>query len=133
MLNLFGTDEEWVEIQDDEGRPTAMRHLATIEFQERLYHLLCAVRENNATQGEAGLLLIREEISADGTKRLLMMQDDEEITRMLGGFMLHTILERASSQEPSSEFSLDEMKKPSCGHAHAPDEFCYCDDPRFLQ
>lgn len=133
MSDLFGIDEEWVEIRDDEGRPAAMRHLATIQFHETLYHLLCAVRENDETQGEAGFLLIREENGADGTKQFLMMQDEEEITRMLGGFVLHTILERVSFNEPSPNVSMDETEMSSCGNAHAPGEFCYCGDPRFLQ
>lgn len=126
MSDPFNIDDEWVEIRDDEGRPAAMRHLATIHFKGTLYHLLCAVHESGETEEEAGFLLIREENAADGTKQFVITQDEEEITRVIGGFVLQAMFERVSGEE------LEPDESP-CGHMHAPGEFCFCGDPDYLQ
>lgn len=120
-------DEEWVEISDAQGRKAALRHIATIRCGEKNYHVLGAIREGDECEG--GLLLVREDETVDGMQEYVVTNDESEIERVVSGFVSHVLaahLPEILEQEP-------EVDAGTCGMRHKPWEFCYCDQPEYLQ
>ena len=135
MTQSFGEDElfddEWVEICDIEGRRMSMRHLATMRLGEKTYILLDdgSVIE----RGECMLMLVREDRTVDGAKEYVVSSDEKEIECVMGRFAAHlfemTLKEEMEELPPMDVAELTE----TCGREHRPGEFCYCDDPAYLQ
>ena len=127
MAELFTTEEEeWVEISDGEGHKASLRHLATVRDGEKLYHVLGAF--SSSDDGEAGLLLVREDDTADGAKEYVVASDEKEIASVVGSFVLRAIELAVSEEDEEPEDGVC-----ACGARHAPGEFCVCDDPELLQ
>ena len=134
MTGPFGEDElfddEWVEICDIEGRRMSMRHLATMRLGEKTYILLEDGREE--IPGEGAMMLVREDRTVDGAKEYVVSSDEQEIERVMGRFAAH--LFEMTMHDDLPEMDAPDMEMPeSCGCAHQPGEFCYCDDPAYLQ
>ena len=135
MTQSFGEDElfddEWVEICDIEGRRMSMRHLATMRLGEKTYILLDDGSE--IERGEGMLMLVREDRTVDGAKEYVVSSDEKEIERVMGRFAAHlfemTMKEEMEEIPPMDVAELTE----TCGCEHRPGEFCYCDDPAYLQ
>ena len=127
---MFETDEEeWVEISDGEGQTAALRHLAMVRDGEKTYHILGAFSQREDGEGEGGLLLVREDRAADGVQEYVLTSDENEVQRVIGGFVMHAMAVAAASMEEEGE----EAGLCPCGTTHAPGEFCFCDDPDMLQ
>ena len=141
MTELFEIDEEeWVEISDDEGRKAALRHLAMVRDGKKTYHILGAFTPRDDGDGESGLLLVREDETADGAQEYVLTSDESEVERVIGGFVMHTLaLYAASEEEDEDEGRADEDEQEdgpalcACGAYHRPGELCVCDDPDMLQ
>lgn len=133
MAELLKTEgEEWVEISDGEGHTAAMRHLAAVRVGEKLYHVLGAVAPADGRQEEGGLLLVREDDTADGAKEYVVTSDEQEIASVVGSFVMKAVeLAALDEDEPGGEDEEDGVC--ACGECHAPGEFCFCDDPELLQ
>ena len=122
-------DEEWVEICDSTGKRSAMRHLATISLGGKTYFVLGALREDSAGESEEGLLLVREDHTVDGMQEYVIAEDESEIENVVGHFVSHAILHMI--EQTVCEGISDE--DCPCGARHRPGDFCYCDDPDYLQ
>lgn len=134
MTGPFGEDElfddEWVEICDIEGRRMSMRHLATMRLGEKTYILLEDGREE--IPGEGAMMLVREDRTVDGAKEYVVSSDEQEIERVMGRFAAH--LFEMTMHDDLPEMDAPDMEMPeACGCVHQPGEFCYCDDPAYLQ
>ena len=134
MTGPFGEDElfddEWVEICDIEGRRMSMRHLATMRLGEKTYILLEDGREE--IPGEGAMMLVREDRTVDGAKEYVVSSDEQEIERVMGRFAAH--LFEMTMHDDLPEMDAPDMEMPeACGCAHQPGEFCYFDDPAYLQ
>lgn len=129
MSELFtGDDEEWIEISDAEGHKAALRHLAMIRDGAKIYHILGAFSSGEDGEDESGFLLIREDATADGAQEYVVASDEDEIERVVGGFVLHALSMFVAAQEDADDDVCE-----ACGERHAPGEFCVCGDPELLQ
>ena len=123
-------DDEWVEVSDMDGHKAALRHLATIRLNDKTYMLL-GTKEDDALENGA-LLLIREDSTVDGALEYVVSSDEQEIERVVGRFVTHLL----EDELPDARFDTDAPDRQAmepCGLAHRPGEFCYCDDPAYLQ
>lgn len=126
---MFKNDEEvWVEVSDAEGHTAALRHLATVHDGGRIYHILAAYEPKE--DGNGGLLLVREDTTADGAEEYVLASDEKEIERVIGGFIARAMALLNAFAESDED---EDEPCPACGERHAPGEFCYCDDPDMLQ
>jgi len=119
-------DDEWVELSDVEGHKASFRHLATIGINEKVYMILGAMREGMDEPG--ALMLVREDETADGMNQYVVVKEKEEIEHVIGRFVMRLLM--AHMDEESLE---EEPASSACGCRHRPWEFCFCDDPAFLQ
>lgn len=135
MTDPFDQDEllledEWVELCDQEGRRASFRHLATIGMRDKLYMILGDMREGMEEPG--ALMLIREDETADGVNQYVVVNDKKEIEFVVRSFVMRLLT--AHMDENMDEKSLDrELDGSACGCRHRPGEFCFCDNPAFLQ
>ena len=135
MTGPFGEDElfddEWVEICDIEGRRMSMRHLATMRLGEKTYILL----EDGSEEmpGEGAMMLVREDRTVDGAKEYVVSSDEQEIERVIGRFAAHLFEMTMQDDDMPGMDEPDMEMAEACGCAHRPGEFCYCDDPAYLQ
>ena len=124
-------EDDWAEISDIQGRKALFRHLATIHCDEKVYHVLGAMREDRPN--ERALMLIREEETADGALQHVIVNSEREIEYIIGQFVARALeqhLDEASAFEAGE--MMDDLQDP-CGCYHKAGEFCYCDDPAYLQ
>lgn len=132
MTGPFGEDElfddEWVEICDIEGRKMPMRHLATLRMDRKTYILLEDGSEE--ARGEGAMMLVREDQTVDGALEYVVSNDEQEIERVIGRFAARIIELRLREDLPDAE---ETELTEACGCMHRPGEFCYCDDPAYLQ
>lgn len=119
-------NEEWVEISDGQGRKAALRHISAIHCGEKNYHLLGAVREGDGDEG--GLLLVREDHTNDGKREYVVVHDDEEI-----GDVLNSLLSQVLSVFHAECLGMEPEEAPCGVHHHGAWEFCFCDEPEYLQ
>ncbi len=131
MTGPFGEDElfedEWVEISDVEGRKAAMRHLATIRIGEKTYMILGT--GDGPDFDEDALMLVREDRTVDGELEYVVSSDEQEIERIVGQFAMHVF----AGEMPEAFEGLPTDFSEGCGCEHRAGEFCYCDDPAYLQ
>ena len=119
------SDEEWVEISNIEGKTASLRHLATVNVEEKVYYILGAIREFEG-KTEKALMVIREDHTADGALQHVIANDEHELERVVAHLVGHALSEHLNN------ISFDQEEDP-CGCKHLPGEFCYCDDPAYLQ
>ena len=135
MTGPFGEDElfddEWVEICDIEGHRMSMRHLATMRLGEKTYILLEDGSEE--TRGEGAMMLVREDRTVDGAKEYVVSSDEQEIERVIGRFAAHLFEMTMQDDDLPGMDAPDAELTEACGCEHHPGEFCYCDDPAYLQ
>ena len=134
MTGPFGEDElfedEWVEICDIEGRRASMRHLATIRLGKKTYILLGDERKE--LDGRGALMLIREDRTVDGALEYVVSSDEQEIERVVEQFVSHLLETDIPREIAEMDMPETEIETP-CGCRHRAGEFCYCDDPAYLQ
>lgn len=143
MADLLKTEaEEWVEVSDGEGHTAALRHLATVRDGEKVYHVLGAFAPQEDGEGEGGLLLIREDATADGAHEYVVANDEGEVERVIGGFVMQALSLLTGGEieqdgdllEEAFEDAQDEDEADcGCGRTHAPGEFCVCGQEELLQ
>lgn len=127
MTNPFeNEDAGWFEVSDSQGRKASMLHLATVRYNDQVYFLLGAVREKDDGEEESGLLLVRQAEGSNGDTQLVLSQDEEEISRVIGTLVARMLVDHMGPEDSSSSQS-------PCGVTHAPGEFCVCCNPEFLQ
>ena len=131
MTDPFDKDEmlledEWVELCDLEGHRASFRHLATIGLNEKVYMILGAMRDD--TEEPGALMLIREDETADGVNQYVVVNDKREIEHVVGRFVMRLLKDHMNDVMPEE----DDGENP-CGCMHRPGEFCFCDDPAYLQ
>lgn len=130
MIDPFENEEEdWVEISDAQGRKASLRHLATVQFGDKTYYVLGAIRESKSGD-EGGFLLVRQDRAGDGAKEYVITHDEDEIEQVVSRFVFGTLLDHAEGSMEDVSFG-DEVCP--CGENHNPGEFCYCDMPEYLQ
>ena len=122
----FDRDEEWVEISDGEGRKASMRILSTVHMDSHDYYVLGNPKEQDGRVEIDGFLIVREDETPDGAKQYVVAQDEDEIERVVGGFVVQRILRGIAE-------AGEEEESAPCGGHHAPGEFCVCGDPELLQ
>lgn len=122
-------EDEWAEVSDIQGRKATFRHLATIQCDEMTYHVLGAIREERPNQ--RALMLIREEETADGALQHVIVNSEQEIEYIIGQFVAR-VLEQHINEASEYDEMMDDMQD-ACGCIHKAGEFCYCDDPAYLQ
>ena len=122
-------DAEWVEICDGNGKRSSMRLLATIGFAGKNYFILGALHENEDGETEHGLLLLREDQTIDGAQEYVVADDESEIENVVGRFVMQSIVKMVET----TMTEVSEEETCPCGIKHGPDEFCFCDNPDYLQ
>ena len=121
-------EEEWVEISDGDGRKASLRYLATVCVDDRTYFVLGA--ESRDDSEKKALMLVREDKTADGASQYVIAGDENEIERVVARFVMHAI---SRHLEADIGISDEDDAVEACGCRHMPGEFCYCDDPLYLQ
>ena len=122
----FTLEDEWVEISDTKGHTASLRHVATIRFGERTYSVLSAMREDD----QLALMLVREEQTVDGASEYVLVGDEQEAEQVVERFVSHIVTEHLLDAITEGD-QEDEVE--ACGCRHRAGEFCYCDDPQYLQ
>ncbi len=115
--------DEWVEVSDQEGHRAALRHLATLRIDDRVYSVLGSMRR----EGEVALMLLREDQTVDGASEYVLVGDEQEAEQVVERFVAHFLF-KDLADECASEDHVE-----ACGYQHRVGEFCYCDDPKYLQ
>ena len=123
----FTLEDDWVEISDSHGHTASLRHLATIRFGEKTYSVLSALRGDG---DQLALMLVREEQTVDGASEYVLVGDEQEAEQVVERFVSRIVTEHLL--EALSE-GLQEDDVEACGCRHRAGEFCYCDDPQYLQ
>lgn len=124
-------EDEWAEISDIRGHKTLFRHLATIHYDEKVYHVLGALKEGRPN--ERALMLIKEEETADGALQHVIVNSEHEIEHIVGQFVARVLAQHMEEESLfETEALMQDMPDP-CGYMHKAGEFCYCDDPTYLQ
>ena len=131
MTDPFDKDEllledEWVELCDLEGHRASFLHLATIGIDEKVYMVLGAMHDDTGEPG--ALMLIREDETVDGANQYVVVKDKQEIEYVVGRFVMRILTAHMDEEEMEENSS-----QSACGCRHRPWEFCFCDDPAFLQ
>lgn len=126
MADPFENDE-WVEISDDNGRKTALRHLATIHHGDSTYFVLGTVNEDDDGRQRGALMLVREEETRDGSPTYVLEQNRDEIEHVINDFVIQMILDHIDEG-----FDEEAMLCP-CGMHHGALDFCFCNQPEYLQ
>lgn len=124
-------EDEWAEISDIRGHKAMFRHLATIHDDEKVYHVLGAMKDGRPN--ERALMLIKEDETADGALQHVIVSSEQEIERVIGQFVARVL---ARHMEEEAVFETEDMMcdlPDPCGYMHKAGEFCYCDDPAYLQ
>lgn len=124
-------EDEWAEISDIQGRKALFRHLATIHCEEKIYHVLGAIREDHPNQ--QALMLIREEETADGALQHVIVNSEREIEYIVGQFVARILEQHMDEASAFEEEETMSDLQDACGYFHKAGEFCYCDDPAYLQ
>ena len=88
MANMIQFDgmPEIFEIHDAEGVHGGLFHLATLEFEQFTYLALGAVRENEFGK-EGGIVIVRQIIEEDGTKKYAVVHEEEELKEVVPRFI----------------------------------------------
>lgn len=123
----FVPEDEWVEISDIDGKKASLRHLATVRVDDQVYHVLGSGNEEE--QDEKALMLIREDKTVDGANQYVIAGDEREVERVVAHFVLNVI----KAHLESDVFMPDDEEIEACGCRHRAGEFCFCDDPAYLQ
>ena len=127
MTDLLNDEIDLVVISDAEGKTAEMRHLATIEYSGKLYHILGSIQEDEADEFmEDELVLVRQDSTPDGADEYVITDDEHEIEQVFGQYVISSILDEIG------ELSEGEETWP-CGENHRPGEFCYCGQNEYLQ
>ena len=126
MADPFENDD-WVEISDDNGRKTSLRHLATIRHGDSTYFVLGTVNEDDDGHQRGTLMLVREEEARDGTTTYVLEQNREEIEHVINDFVIQMILDHMD------EGFDEEAQLCPCGMHHGALDFCFCNQPEYLQ
>ncbi len=127
MTDLLNDEIDLVVISDAEGKTAEMRHLATVEYSGKLYHILSSIQEDEADEFmEDELVLVRQDSTPDGADEYVITDDEHEIEQVFGQYVISSILDEIG------ELSEGEETWP-CGENHRPGEFCYCGQNEYLQ
>ncbi len=131
-------DDEWVDVYDSAGRKASLRHLATVRCNNKTYMILGSLQDDMDEKG--ALMLIREERTVDGATEFVIANDQGEIENVVGQFVLKVLMNHMDELPSEISDELDQLdpmdwEEPveACGCSHKPGEFCYCDDPMYLQ
>lgn len=142
MAESFEEDEffedEWVDVYDVEGRKTSLRHLATVRLNGNTYMILGETLEPDQDKGR--LLLVREDQTVDGVLQYVVTHNETEIERVMSHFAMHLLMDHLEELPPELAGELSAMDweqfedmDARCGCRHKPGEFCFCDNPVYLQ
>ena len=127
MTDLLNDEIDLVVISDAEGKTAEMRHLATVEYSGKLYHILGSIQEDEADEFmKDELVLVRQDSTPDGADEYVITDDEHEIEQVFGQYVISSILDEIG------ELSEGEETWP-CGENHRPGEFCYCGQNEYLQ
>lgn len=131
MTDLFDNDDlllddEWVELSDLEGHRASFRHLATIGISGKTYLILGS--HQNGSEEPGALMLIREDDTADGSEQYVVVNDRHEIEQVIGRFVMRLLTAHLRDEQ----LQEDDVPSP-CGCKHKPGDFCFCEDPAYLQ
>jgi len=131
-------EDEWVDVYDASGRKASLRHLATVRCNNKTYMILGSLQDDADEKG--ALMLIREDQTVDGATQFVVANDRSEIESVVGQFVLRVMMDHMDELPPEFSDEPDWMDMTemgddteACGCSHKPGEFCYCDDPMYLQ
>ena len=130
MFDSFNNDGDWFVVSDDDGRESSMKHLATVVHNGKTYVILGAVKDGPSGAPEGGILLLREEYVSENQKVYSVERDRSIAEHIIGSFIMRTLAEHFAQNMDSCD---EPDSQSACGMNHLPGDFCYCDDPQYLQ
>lgn len=130
MFDPFGNDDDWLEVSDIDGHRAAMKRIGSVQLDGETYLILGAVKESSTGEPEGGILVVREKLMQGNQQAYVVEHSREKIERIVGTFIMRTISEHMVQEEEFADMP-DEFF--NCGMQHAHGEFCFCNDPQYLQ
>ena len=131
-------DDEWVDVYDSSGKKASLRHLATVRCHEKTYMILGSL-EMGADERNA-LMLVREDHTVDGATEYVVANDKNEIESVIGQFVMRMLLDHMDDLPSELAQAMEDLMPPTdfaedkcCTCSHQPGEFCFCDNPLYLQ
>lgn len=134
MSDTFDSIEnERIEILDDNGNTIVFRPMAVIGAGEEMLYVFGSVRDDaEKRQRQLRLMIVRKEETAKGkASQYVICENSKELEKLVTSYMKQ-IIEQAVARNTGvidEEILLDEK----CEAEHGPFEFCYCDQPDYLQ
>ena len=134
MSDTFDTIEnERIEILDDNGNTIVFRPMAVIGAGEEMLYVFGSVRDDaEKRQRQLRLMIVRKEETVKGrASQYVICENNKELEKLVTSYMKQ-IIEQAVARNTGlldEEIQLDEQ----CEEEHGPFEFCYCDQPDYLQ
>ncbi len=121
-------DTGWFEVSDEDGHTAALRPIATIVSDGKVYSLMGAIRQSETGESEGGIVLVRQTtlLHREGT-RYEVVGDEQETERVMERVM-EALMEDAENEAPvlpSLPVLLSASGKPR--------EFNICDQADLLQ
>lgn len=132
MSDSFDIENERIEILDDNGNNVVYRPMAIIGAGEEVLYVFGAVRNDvEKRQRQLRLMIVRrEETQAGKASRYVICENNKELEQIVSSYMKQ-IVEQAARKHMLQED--DEEKADQCDMHHGVFEFCYCDQPEYLQ
>ena len=121
------TDTGWFEVRDEDGNTAALRPIATVVSDGKVYSLMGAIRRSDTGESEGGLVLVRQNtlLHREGT-RYEVVGDASEVEKVMTRVM-QALVEEAETESSATKMAYTLTSSSS------PREFSVCDDETLLQ
>lgn len=132
MSDPFDIENERIEIPDDEGNTLVFRPVAVVGNDEEMYYVFGAMKTlDDGQTRQMRLMFMKKEEEANGVTRFVACENESEVQHIVGTYLrqaMESIARKVAQQ--SGEPLPDESE---CGEPHGVWEFCYCNQPEYLQ
>lgn len=132
MSDPFDIENERIEIPDDEGNTLVFRPVAVVGNDEEMYYVFGAMKTlDDGQTRQMRLMFMKKEEEANGVTRFVACENEREVEHIVGTYLrqaMETIARKVAQQ--SEEVLASDSE---CGEAHGVWEFCYCNQPEYLQ
>ena len=121
------SDAGWFEVSDENGHTAALRPIATVVSDGKVYSLMGAVRKGDSGENEGGLVLVRQNtlLHREGT-RYEVVGDEKEVEQVMSHVLEALVEEAGTDSRALQEASMLFQSK-------GPREFNICDQEAMLQ
>ena len=132
MSDSFDIENERIEILDDNGNSVVYRPMAIIGAGEEVLYVFGAVRNDiEKRQRQLRLMIVRREGTKEGqASRYVVCENNKELEQIVSSY-IKQIVEQAARRHMMQE--EDGSAEVCCDESHGVFEFCYCDQPEYLQ